>query len=137
MSDFLQRFEEIIERTGAKPSGGSWQYQGHCPAHDDRSPSLSISLKEDKAFNAVFPAKRQSRVTIILASGERFQATTLDTKGDPETPASYAEMVEKFQAFLAESPHQDRAVQLQTACLSLAQDSAQSPAIADIIYSRT
>ena len=117
---------------------GAWDVSEAALARSDiHGLSARISLKEDKAFNAVFPAKRQSRVTIILASGERFQATTLDTKGDPETPASYAEMVEKFQAFLAESPHQDRAVQLQTACLSLAQDSAQSPAIADIIYSRT
>ena len=74
-------------------------------------------------------------MTIILTSGECLQATTLDTKGDPETPASYDEMVEKFQRFLAETRHQDKAARLQEACLFAAQKSAQRPTIADIIYS--
>ena len=115
---------------------GAWDVSEAALARRDiHALSNRISLKEDQAFNAVFPAKRQSRVTIILTSGERLQATTLDTKGDPETPASYDEMVEKFQRFLAETPHQDKAARLQAACLSAAQKSAQRPTIADIIYS--
>ena len=46
MSDLQRTFTEIIERTGAKTSDGSEQYVGHWPAHDDRSPSLSVSIKK-------------------------------------------------------------------------------------------
>ena len=119
-------------------SFGAWDVSEAALARADiHGLSARISLTEDQAFNAVFPAKRQSRVTITLTSGECLQATTLDTKGDPETPVSYEEMTRKFQAFLAESPHQGKSVALQMACLSLAQNSGQSPVIAEIIYSTT
>ncbi len=44
MHDTLQH---ILAATRAQPAGQS-SWQGHCPAHDDRNPSLSISLKEGR-----------------------------------------------------------------------------------------
>ena len=95
-----------------------------------------ITLEEDDSFSAEFPVKRQSRVSIHLTSGTCLQATTLDTKGDPETPVSYDEMEVKFRSFLAESAHHQKAEQLLSACLSVAQNSASAPAITEIIYSK-
>ena len=115
---------------------GAWDVSEAALARSDiHGLSARISVQEDQAFNAVFPAKRQSRVTITLTSGEVLQAAALDTKGDPETPASYEEMIEKFQIFMAETPHRDSAFDLQAACLSAAQNPPQKPIIADIIYS--
>lgn len=37
---------DILSKTRAKPSGNG--YIGHCPAHDDRNPSLSINEVENK-----------------------------------------------------------------------------------------
>lgn len=35
-------FQKVIQSTGAKQSGSS--YLGHCPCHDDKSPSLKVDL---------------------------------------------------------------------------------------------
>lgn len=40
-------FDKIMEITGAKEKKQG-QYLGHCPAHDDKNPSLSLSLKNNK-----------------------------------------------------------------------------------------
>ena len=44
MNKLDQTFRYIIERTEAKLSSGEGQYSGICPAHHDKSPSLSISI---------------------------------------------------------------------------------------------
>ena len=46
MNKLDQTFRYIIERTEAKLSSGEGQYSGICPAHDDTSPSLSISIQQ-------------------------------------------------------------------------------------------
>lgn len=38
-------FQEILFKTKAKKQGKGWQ--GHCPAHDDKTPSLSINQRSD------------------------------------------------------------------------------------------
>ena len=95
-----------------------------------------ITLTEDQAFNDVFPAKRQSRVTIVLKSGDRLTHTTFDTKGDPETPVSYPEMTEKFTAFLAQTAHHRSSEQILQACLHLGKKPAQDTTISALICNR-
>ena len=53
MNSADQIFYQIIDRTHASPSGKENQYSGLCPAHDDQSPSLSITKKPDKVLVVV------------------------------------------------------------------------------------
>jgi len=46
MNKIKDTFDQIITRTDARSSGVAGQYSGKCPAHDDTSPSLSISIQQ-------------------------------------------------------------------------------------------
>ena len=46
MSELKEIFEKIITLTKSKTNGGGNQYYGKCPAHNDTSPSLSISIQQ-------------------------------------------------------------------------------------------
>jgi len=76
-----------------------------------------ITLSENEAFNAIFPAQRQANVTITLASGEEFSAFAEYTKGDPETPLSHDELEQKFMNFMSYAQYDDIALRLKQLCL--------------------
>lgn len=46
METINQTFNRIVEQTKATSSGTGGQYSGICPAHHDKSPSLSISIQQ-------------------------------------------------------------------------------------------
>ena len=48
MNNLRQVFNLIISKVLAKPIGTSGRFNGLCPAHDDKSASLSITLENDK-----------------------------------------------------------------------------------------
>ena len=48
MNELQQTLRHIIDRTNAKNSGDGNSYLGLCPAHEDRNPSLSLSLADNK-----------------------------------------------------------------------------------------
>ena len=48
MNKLQKTFDDIIERTRAKPIGTAGSFNGLCPAHDDSTPSLSVTLVDDK-----------------------------------------------------------------------------------------
>ena len=48
MNKLKKTFSDIVERTQAKPIGTSGRFNGLCPAHDDKAPSLSITLENDR-----------------------------------------------------------------------------------------
>jgi putative DNA primase/helicase len=48
MSKLQKTFYDIVERTRAKPIGTADSFSGLCPAHDDSTPSLSITLENDR-----------------------------------------------------------------------------------------
>ena len=48
MNKLQKTFDDIVELTGAKPIGSADSFSGLCPAHDDKSPSLSITLENDR-----------------------------------------------------------------------------------------
>ena len=48
MNKLKKTFSDIVERTQAKPIGTSGRFSSLCPAHDDKSPSLSITMENDR-----------------------------------------------------------------------------------------
>jgi len=48
MYKLQKTFNDIVERTRAKPIGAAGSFSGLCPSHDDKSASLSITLENDK-----------------------------------------------------------------------------------------
>ncbi len=48
MNKLQKTFDDIVERTRAKPIGTAGSFSGLCPAHDDKSASLSITLENDR-----------------------------------------------------------------------------------------
>ena len=48
MNKLQKTFDDIVERTRAKSIGTAGSFSGLCPAHDDKSASLSITLENGK-----------------------------------------------------------------------------------------
>ena len=48
MNKLQKTFNDIVERTRAKPIGNAGSLSGLCPSHDDNSASMSITLENDK-----------------------------------------------------------------------------------------
>ena len=48
MNKLQKTFNDIVERTRAKSIGTADSFSGLCPAHDDKSASLSITLENDR-----------------------------------------------------------------------------------------
>jgi phage/plasmid primase-like uncharacterized protein len=57
----------IIDATSAKPKSGGG-YMGHCPAHDDRNPSLSIDVVDDRVLVKCWSGCAQGDVIDSLRS---------------------------------------------------------------------
>lgn len=58
--------------------------------------SRDIQLKEVDAYNAEFPARRISDVSIRLKDGRTFESGAVEASGDPETPLSAQVLNDKF-----------------------------------------
>ena len=48
MNKLQKTFNDIIERTRAKPIGTAGSFSGLCPSHDDKSASMSITIENDR-----------------------------------------------------------------------------------------
>jgi putative DNA primase/helicase len=48
MSKLQKTFDDIVELTQAKPTSTAGSFSGLCLSHDDKSPSLSITLENDR-----------------------------------------------------------------------------------------
>jgi len=64
-----------------------------------RSLSERVTLIEDDAHNAVFPATRLARVTVNMADGRSFTSENTEPRGDPEAHLDDAEIRQKFHVF--------------------------------------
>jgi 2-methylcitrate dehydratase PrpD len=61
--------------------------------------SRSMILREDDAYNAVFPARRIARVIVNTKRGECYESAPTEARGDPEAHLSDVEIREKFHRF--------------------------------------
>jgi 2-methylcitrate dehydratase PrpD len=61
--------------------------------------SRSMILREDDAYNAVFPARRIARVIVNTKRGECYESAPTEARGDPEAHLSDIEIREKFHRF--------------------------------------
>lgn len=73
---------KIVQITKAKPSGSG--YLGHCPAHEDSNPSLSITQKDDKILLHCHRGCSQLDVITALKSQQAWHAQT-----EPTPPVQY------------------------------------------------
>ena len=48
MNKLQKTFNDIVERTRAKPIGNAGSLSGLCPSHDDNSASMSITMENDR-----------------------------------------------------------------------------------------
>ena len=48
MNQFQKTYDDIVELTRAKPTSTAGSFSGLCPSHDDKSPSLSITLENER-----------------------------------------------------------------------------------------
>lgn len=62
-----------------------------------------VTVKEDKAFTALTPQKRPSRITLKLKSGTELSESVYGSKGDPDQPMSKQELQDKFKGLLEPS----------------------------------
>ena len=60
-----------------------------------------IIIEEDEQMNAVFPAQRLARIKISDNEGNQRISAVVSARGDPETPLSYDEIVDKFHFLIS------------------------------------
>jgi hypothetical protein len=46
-SDALATFRDVLEQRDRQPHGADFKFMAKCPAHQDRTPSLSVSEGPD------------------------------------------------------------------------------------------
>ncbi|MCB2012753.1 MAG: MmgE/PrpD family protein [Geminicoccaceae bacterium] len=59
--------------------------------------AAGMTIVEDDDYNAAFPARRFSRVTLFLRDGRRLSSGTTEALGDPEAPVPMAIVERKFR----------------------------------------
>ncbi len=64
-----------------------------------RQLAASLNLIEDEAMTAKFPAAREANVSIVLKDGRRLSSGTCTADGDPESPLSDDQILDKFTEY--------------------------------------
>ncbi|NOX29319.1 MAG: MmgE/PrpD family protein, partial [Actinobacteria bacterium] len=83
-----------------------------------------VSLVEDDAHNAAFPANRFARVTLSLRDGRRLESADTEPRGDPEDHLDDAEIRAKFLAYASPILGRSRSAAIEAAVDGL--DTAES-----------
>lgn len=76
----LDTVRSALESHGCNPRGGDRSFTARCPAHDDRSPSLSVSAGRDQPV--VFTCHAGCATTDVLAALGLTMADICSTNGD-------------------------------------------------------
>ncbi len=88
MNKLQKTFDAIVERTRAKPIGAAGSFSGLCPAHDDSTPSLSITLVDDKILLKCHTNCTIERISSSLGIEKSDLFAHRDEKQINRTPAS-------------------------------------------------
>ncbi len=76
---------------------------------DVRALAARVSVAEDPALTARFPAERPAEVEIALVDGSVLSAARAFRRGDPEAPWSFPELIARFDAIATALPKAQRA----------------------------
>ncbi|WP_294607273.1 MmgE/PrpD family protein [uncultured Roseovarius sp.] len=95
--------------------------------------SNGMVIKECDAYNDAFPARRFAHVTLHLRGGRQLTSTRTEASGDPENPASDAEIRAKFHAWAEPVLGQGKADAIESAVDRLA--SGSTTPLFDLILS--
>ena len=79
----------------------------------------SAVFLEDDTFNARFPAERWARATLKLKSGETLVSAPAQARGDPETPFTEREIIEKFFLIAGDVCREDKLTGIKEAVFGL------------------
>lgn len=79
-----------------------------------------ITIDEEEQMNSVFPAQRLARLTIIDKKGNQRISAVVSARGDPETPLSDSDIVDKFYFLISLSQKASSADSIAKACQNLA-----------------
>ena len=88
MNKLQKTFDDIVERTRAKPIGTAGSFSGLCPAHDDKSASLSITLENGKILLYCHTGCTIERISSSLGIEKSDLFAPRDEKQINRTPAS-------------------------------------------------
>ena len=69
-SSLTERFQALCDRTNASKMGNG-QFKGHCPAHDDQTPSLSLKLAEDRILLKCFAGCKHEEILSSMDMEDR------------------------------------------------------------------
>ncbi len=93
--------------------------------------STGMIIEESDTYNQAFPARRFAHVTLVLHDGRRLTSQPTEASGDPESPASEAEIRAKFHAYTAPVLGAQRAEEIESAVDAL--ESAPLSTLTDLI----
>ncbi|MCO4848354.1 MAG: MmgE/PrpD family protein [Yoonia sp.] len=96
--------------------------------------AVGMTILENEPYNAAFPAKRISSVTLTLRDGRRLISGDTEAKGDPEAPATTHEVREKFHAYAQPRLGANRSKALEDVVDKLGSGGGLN-ALSDIIFS--
>ena len=82
--------------------------------------SDNMVIVEADDYNAAFPEKRIAHATLVLKDGRRLTSPPTEATGDPENPASTAQVQRKFQAYATPVLGAERAAKIKDAIAGLA-----------------
>lgn len=82
--------------------------------------STGMVIAESDEYNAAFPARRFAHVSLVLRDGRCLTSAPTEASGDPENPASEAELRGKFRTWAAPSLGAARTAEIEAAVDALA-----------------
>jgi 2-methylcitrate dehydratase PrpD len=92
-----------------------------------------MTLTEDAAFSALFPAERWARVRIGLADGRVLESAPARARGNPENPLADDELQRKYRALAEPVIGAPRAARIECAVRELANPGTSLPAFLDLL----